>query len=98
MYYGDNTSLAEVIIAGILIAIILFVAISVNSCTSAKFENGTIADKYRGRYGTPHLIIEKNGDYGDVKVTEEDYFEYDIGEVYAQEQQTNCMYLRLQIY
>lgn len=85
MYYGDNTSLAEVIIAGILIAIILFVAISVNSCTSAKFENGTIADKYRGRYGTPHLIIEKNGDYGDVKVTEEDYFEYDIGEVYAQE-------------
>ena len=86
MYYGDNTSWVEVIIAGILIAIILFVAISVNSCTSAKFENGTIADKYRGRYGTPHLIIEKNGDYGDVKVTEEDYFEYDIGEIYAQEQ------------
>ena len=85
MYYGDNTSWVEVIIAGILIAIILFVAISVNSCTSAKFENGTIADKYRGRYGTPHLIIEKNGDYGDVKVTEEDYFEYDIGEIYAQE-------------
>lgn len=85
MYYGDNTSWVEVIIAGILIAIILFVAISVNSCTSAKFENGTIADKYRGRYGTPHLIIEKDGDYGDVKVTEEDYFEYDIGEIYAQE-------------
>ena len=84
MYYDEDTSLVTVIVAGILIAIIFFVAISVNSYTSAKFENGTIADKYRGRYGTPHLIIEKNGDYGDVKVTEEDYFEYDIGEVYAQ--------------
>lgn len=85
MYYDDNTSLVEVTIAGVLIAIILFLAITVNSCTSATFENGTIVDKYRGRYGTPHLIIEKNGDYGDVEVTEEDYFEYDIGEIYAQE-------------
>ena len=85
MYYDEDTSLVTVIIAGVLIAIIFFLAIAVNSCTSATFENGIIADKYRGRYGTPHLIIEKNGDYGDVKVSEEDYFEYDIGEIYAQE-------------
>jgi len=85
MYYGDDTSLDAVIIAGVLLVIIFFLAIAVNSCTSATFENGTVADKYRGRYGTPHLIIEKNGDYGDVTVTEEDYFEYDIGEIYAQE-------------
>lgn len=85
MYYDNDTSLVTVIFAGVLLAIIFCLAIAVNSCTSATFENGTIADKYRGRYGTPHLVIEKNGDYGDVKVTEEDYFEYDIGEVYAQE-------------
>lgn len=86
-YYDNDTSVVAVTITGIgvLLVIIFFLAIAVNSCTSATFENGTIADKYRGRYGTPHLVIEKNGDYGDVKVTEEDYFEYDIGEIYAQE-------------
>ena len=85
MYYDNDTSLVTIIFAGVLLVIIFFLAITVNSCTSATFENGTIADKYRGRYGTPHLVIEKNGDYGDVKVTEEDYLEYDIGEIYAQE-------------
>lgn len=87
MYYDNDTPLIAVTIAGvgILLVIIFSLAIVANSCTSATFENGTIADKYRGRYGTPHLVIEKNGDYGDVKVTEEDYFEYDIGEIYAQE-------------
>lgn len=87
MYYDNDTSVVGVTIAGIgvLLVIIFVLAIVVNSYTSATFENGTIADKYRGRYGTPHLVIEKNGDYGDVKVTEEDYFEYDIGEIYAQE-------------
>lgn len=84
-YYDNDTSLVTVIFVGVLLAIIFCLAIAVNSCTSATFENGTVADKYRGRYGTPHLVIEKNGDYGDVKVTEEDYFEYDIGEIYAQE-------------
>lgn len=85
MYYDNNTSLVTVIIAGVLLVIIFFLGIAVNSCTSATFENGTIADKYRGRSGALHLVIEKNGDYGDVIVTEEDYFEYDIGETYAQE-------------
>ena len=85
MYYDDDTSLITVGIAGVLLVIIFFLALTVNSCTSSMFENGIVADKYRGRYGTPHLVIEKNGDYGDVKVTEEDYFEYDIGEIYAQE-------------
>ena len=86
-YYDNDTSVVAVTITGIgvLLAIIFVLAMAVNSYTSATFENGTIADKYRGRYGTPHLVIEKNGDYGDVKVTEEDYFEYDIGEIYAQE-------------
>ena len=85
MYDDKVTSLVIVTTTGVLLMIIFFLTIAVNSCTSATFENGTIADKYRGRYGTPHLVIEKNGDYGDVKVTEEDYFEYDIGEIYAQE-------------
>lgn len=84
-YYDKETSRIAAIIAGVLLVFILFLSIIVNSCTSATFENGIIADKYRGRYGTPHLVIEKNGDYGDVKVTEEDYSEYDIGEIYAQE-------------
>lgn len=86
MYYDNDTSLITVVITGVMLVIILFLTITVNSCTSITFKNGIVADKYRGRYGTPHLVIEKDGDYGDVKVTEEDYFEYDIGEVYAQEQ------------
>ena len=85
MHYDDYALLITVVITGVLLVIILFLVITVNGCTSITFKNGTVADKYRGRYGTPHLVIEKDGDYGDVKVTEEDYFEYDIGEVYAQE-------------
>lgn len=84
MYYDNDTPLITVV-AGVMLVIILFLAITVNSCTSITFKNGIVADKYRGRYGMPHLVIEKDGNYGDVKVTEEDYFEYDIGEVYAQE-------------
>lgn len=85
MYYDNDTSLITVVIAGVMLVIILFLEITVNSCTSTTFKTGIVADKYRGRYGTPHLVIEKDGDYGDVKVTEEEYFEYNIGEVYAQE-------------
>ena len=85
MHYDDDALLITVVITGVLLVIILFLVITVNGCTSITFKNGTVADKCRGRYGTPHLVIEKDGDYGDVKVTEEDYFEYDIGEVYAQE-------------
>ena len=85
MHYDDDALLITVVITGVLLVIILFLVITVNGCTSITFKNGTVADKYRGRNGTPHLVIEKDGDYGDVKVTEEDYFEYDIGEVYAQE-------------
>ena len=85
MYHNDDGSPSIVIIAIILLVIITLLAFMLNNCTSARFENGIVADKYRGRYGTPHLVIEKDGYYGDVAVTEEDYFEYDIGEVYAQE-------------
>lgn len=85
MYHNDDSSPITAIIAIILLVIILLLTLTLNNCTSARFENGIVADKYRGRYGTPHLVIEKDGDYGDVTVTEEDYFEYDIGEVYAQE-------------
>ena len=83
--YRDNVEKIVVLGVTALMVLIIFFGVGVNSCTSHEFENGIVADKYRGRYGTPHLVIEKNGDYGDVTVTEEDYFEYDIGEVYAQE-------------
>lgn len=61
------------VIAGVLLVIILSLAITVNSCTSITFKNGTVADKYREQYGAPHIVIEKDGDYGDVNITEEDY-------------------------
>lgn len=83
--YRDNVEKFVVFGVTVLMLLIIFFDVGVNSCTSHEFENGIVADKYRGRYGTPRLIIEKNGDYGDVTVTEEDYFEYDIGEIYAQE-------------
>lgn len=85
MHYDDDALLITVVITGVLLVIILFLAITVNSCTSITFKNGTVADKYREQYGAPHLVIEKDGDYGDINVTEEDYLKYDIGEVYAQE-------------
>ena len=83
--YRDNVEKFLVLGVTVLTLLIIFFGLEVNSCTSHEFENGIVADKYRGRYGTPHLVIEKDGDYGTVNVTEEDYFEYDIGEIYAQE-------------
>ena len=70
----------------VLIILLIFLAFGVNSCTMLEFENGIIVDKYRGvRSGTTHLVIEKNGDFGDIVVDEKDYYDYGIGEVYAQE-------------
>lgn len=70
----------------VLIVLLIFWGLGMNSCISHEFENGIIADKYRNvRNGTTHLVIEKNGDFGDIIVEEKDYYDYDIGEVYAQE-------------
>ena len=84
-YYDDDYSATTLIMAFILIAIISFCGFFANSCTANNFENGVVVDKYRARYGVPHLIIEKNNDYGDIRVDEDTYFDYDIGETYAQE-------------
>ena len=83
--YRDNVE--KLIVLGVvaLTLLIIFFGLGVNSCTSHEFENGIVADKYRGLYGTPHLVIERDGDYGTVNVTEEEYLEYDIGEIYAPE-------------
>lgn len=83
--YRDNVEKFIVLGVVVLTLLIIFFGLGVNSCTSHEFENGIVADKYRGRYGTPHLVIEKDGDYGTVNVTEKEYLEYDIGEIYAQE-------------
>lgn len=84
-YYDDDYPLVTILVGFIFIVIVSFFLFCVNSCTANNFENGIIVDKYRARYGEPHLIIEKNDDYGDILVTEDTYFDYDIGEVYAQE-------------
>ena len=83
--YRDNVEKFIVLGVVVLTLLIIFFGLGVNSCTSHEFENGIVADKYRGRYGTPHLVIEKDGDYGTVNVTEKEYLKYDIGEIYAQE-------------
>lgn len=48
----------------VLTLLVIFFGLGVDSCISYEFENSTVADKYRGRYGTPHLVIEKDGDTG----------------------------------
>ena len=83
--YRDNVEKLLVLGVVVLMLLIIFFGVGVNSCTSHEFENGIVADKYRGQYGTPRLVIEKDGDYGTVNVTEKEYLEYDIGEIYAQE-------------
>ena len=83
--YRDNVEKFIVLGAVVLMLLIIFFGLGANSCTNHEFENGIVVDKYRGRYGMPHLVIEKDGDYGTVNVTEEKYLEYDIGEIYAQE-------------
>lgn len=85
--YRDNYETMFVALGTVvLIFLLIFFCLGINSCTSHEFENGIIVDKYRGdRSGTTHLVIEKNGDFGDIVVDEKDYYEYDIGEVYAQE-------------
>lgn len=84
--YRHNNEMLVALGCVVLTLLLIFFCLAVNSCTSHKFENGIIADKYRnGRSGITHLVIEKNGDFGDIIVDEKDYYEYDIGEVYAQE-------------
>lgn len=84
-YYDEEYSLIAVLIGLVLIVVISLCYLSINSCTANNFENGIVVDKYRARHGVPHLIIEKNNDYGDIWVDEEAYLDYKIGEVYAQE-------------
>lgn len=86
MSYYDNDYHWIVVLVGLVLIVILSLCLHlVNSCTANNFENGIIVDKYRARYGVPHLIIEKNNDYGNIWVDEDTYFDYEIGEVYAQE-------------
>ena len=87
MYRHNDEGIVFVILAGVVLTFLLiFFCLGVNSCTSHEFENGIIVDKYRNdKSGTTHLVIEKNGDFGDIVVDEKDYYNYYIGEVYAQE-------------
>ena len=88
MYRHNDEMIVFIVLGGVVLTFLfIFFCLGVNSCTSHEFENGIIVDKYRnGRSGTPHLVIEKNDDFGDIVVDEKDYYEYDIGEIYAQEQ------------
>lgn len=83
--YDDDYSGISLVIAIVLIVIFSLCYFSINSCTANNFENGVVVDKYRVRHGVPHLIIEKNDNYGDIWVDEDAYFDYNIGEIYAQE-------------
>ena len=86
-YYGNtDDSLFEIGIVGILIIIIIVLALTFNSYAVNTAVGGTVVDKYRNRYGTPTLVVEHDGNYINFTATEKEYFEYDIGEIYAQEQ------------
>lgn len=81
-YYNDRIELG---IAGIFIVIILVLILSIPSCAANAAVGGIIVDKYRSICGAPTLVVEHDGSYITLGITEEDYFEYDIGEIYAQE-------------
>lgn len=81
----DDDILSTAIVAFLVMFITIFIFVGVNSCSAGMAENGTVVDKYRSRYGYPNLVIENNNDYITFQVSEKDYQEYDIGEIYAQE-------------
>lgn len=86
-YYEDERdSILELGFIGILIILIVVLALSINSCVANAAIGGTIVDKYRDRWGNPVLVVELDDNYSDFKTTEKEYLEYDIGEIYAQEQ------------
>lgn len=86
-YYEDERD--SLLVFGfmvILIVLMIVLALNINSCVANAAIGGTIVDKYRDRWGNPVLVVELDDNYSDFKTTEEEYLEYDIGEIYAQEQ------------
>ena len=72
---------------GVIFALFLLIFLVImNGCTSNKFKNGVVVDKYRTKNGFPALVVEKNESYGTIYVDEKEYIECEIGDIYAQEQ------------
>lgn len=84
-YYEEGIEALGVVLAVILLVLICFIGTVFNSCSAASVEGGTVVDKYRNRFGTPTLVVELDDNYANFHVSEKEYVEYDIGEIYAEE-------------
>ena len=54
----------------------------VNRCTVDMVQGGTVVDKYRNTWDFPKLSIEEDGEYTSIFVSEEEYYNYEIGDIY----------------
>lgn len=51
-----------------------------------RFDGGTIVDKYRVQYGSPYVLVLKDGHYRELSVSNSEYLKYTVGDIYnAQE-------------
>ena len=51
-----------------------------------RFDGGVVVDKYRVQYGSPYVLVLKDGYYRELCVSNSEYLKYTVGDIYnAQE-------------
>lgn len=78
---NNNNLLSAIIMIGLVIFSSLM-TMGVNSCTADAIQEGVVVDKYRNIWDMPKLSIEENGEYTSIFVSEEEYYNYEIGDIY----------------
>lgn len=74
----------DTIVAIMLIVSLIFLGVTIydNATKQTRFDNGIIVDKYRGRYDTANITVEKDGDFASFEIPISDYLSYDIGDIF----------------
>lgn len=74
----------DTIVAIILIVSLFFLGIFIydDITEQTRFDNGIIVDKYRGKYDTANITVEKDGEFVSFEIPISDYLSYDIGDIY----------------
>ena len=79
---NNNNLLSAIIMIGLVI-FFSCLTMCANRCTVGMVQGGTVVDKYRNAWGFPKLSIEEDGEYTSIFVSEEEYYDYEIGEYFT---------------
>lgn len=80
---ANNLYSAAILIA--LVIFLFFLSMFINRYTAYTFQGSVVVDKYRNAWDFPKLSVEKDGEYASIFVSENEYYDYEIGEEYKPE-------------